>query len=48
MPESLSSPLEVLWASQWNTEDGRCPLEDIPYSAQSIRLSCWSTGKTTL
>jgi len=33
-PESLSSPLEVLWASRRNTEDGRCPFEDprdVPY-----------------
>jgi len=46
MPESLLSPLEVSWASRRNTEDGRCPLEDprdVPYSAQSRRLSWWST-----
>jgi len=50
-PESLSNPLEVSWASQRNTEDGRCPLEDprdVPYLAQSRRLSCWSTRETTL
>jgi len=26
--QSLSSTLEVSWASRRNTEDGRCPLED--------------------
>ncbi|MGH0120537.1 UNVERIFIED_CONTAM: hypothetical protein FKN15_067274 [Acipenser sinensis] len=50
-PESPSSPLEVSWASRRNTEDGRCPLEDprdVPYLAQSRRLSCRCAGESAL